>query len=101
MELKTVLTCPLGAKCTEIKNDTIHRCVWLTKLMGTNPNTGEKMDEEGCAMSFLPILLVENSMQQRSTSAAVESFRNEMTSANQTSQQILLAQVQQSLLNEN
>jgi hypothetical protein len=98
MELKTVLTCPLGSVCTEIKDGAIHRCVWLTKLAGTNPNTGEKMDEEGCAMSFLPILLVENSMQQRSTSSAVESFRNEMTSANQTSQQILLAQVQQRLL---
>lgn len=101
MEIKTVLTCPLGSVCTEIKDNTIHRCVWLTKLAGVNPNTGEKMDEEGCAMSFLPVLLVENSMQQRSTSAAVESFRNEMTSANQTSQQILLAQVQQSLLNGN
>jgi len=101
MEIKTVLTCPLNSTCTEIKDGAIHRCVWLTKLAGTNPNTGEKMDEEGCAMSFLPILLVENSMQQRSTSAAVESFRNEMTTANQTSQQILLTQMQQGLLNGN
>jgi len=37
------------------------------------------------------MLMIENSMQQRSTSAAVESLRNEMTSANQTSQQLLLA----------
>ena len=93
-EIKTVLTCPLGAKCEEIKDGAIHRCVCLTKLAGTNPNTGEKMDEEGCAMSFLPILLVENSMQQRSTSAAVESFRNETVQANQTTQQILLMQSQ-------
>ena len=93
-EIKTVLTCPLGAKCEEIKDGAIHRCAWYTKLAGTNPNTGEKMDEEGCAMSFLPILLVENSMQQRSTSAAVESFRNETVQANQTTQQILLMQSQ-------
>ena len=99
MEIKTVLTCPLGAKCEEIKDGAIHRCAWYTKLAGTNPNTGEQTDEQGCAMSWLPMLLIENSMQQRSTSAAVESFRNEMTSANQTSQQILLAQVQQGLLN--
>ena len=93
-EIKTVLTCPLNSVCTEIKDGAIHRCVWLTKLAGTNPNTSEKMDEEGCAMSFLPILLVENSMQQRSTSAAVESFRNETVQANQTTQQILLMQSQ-------
>jgi hypothetical protein len=98
MDIKTVLTCPLGAKCEEIKNGAIHRCAWYTKLAGTNPNTGEHADEQGCAMSWMPMLLIENSMQQRSTSAAVESFRNEMTSANQTSQQILLAQVQQRLL---
>ena len=91
MDIKTVLTCPLGAKCEEIKDGAIHRCAWYTKLAGTNPNTGEVIDEHGCAMSWLPMLMIENSMQQRSTSAAVESFRNEMTSANQTSQQLLLA----------
>ena len=101
MEIKTVLTCPLNSKCEEIKDGAIHRCAWYTKLAGTNPNTGEQTDEQGCAMSWMPMLLIENSMQQRSTSAAVESFRNEMTSANQTSQQILLAQVQQGLLNGN
>jgi len=90
MEIKTVLTCPLGSKCEEIKDGAIHRCAWYTKLAGTNPNTGEVLDEHGCAMSWLPMLMIENSMQQRSTSAAVESFRNEMTTANQTSQQLLL-----------
>ena len=98
MEIKTVLTCPLGSVCTEIKDGAIHRCQWYTKLAGTNPNTGEVMDEQGCAMAWLPMLMIENSMQQRSTSAAVESFRNEMTNANQSSQ-LLLAQVQQGLLN--
>ncbi len=91
MEIKTILTCPLGSSCEEIKDGAIHRCAWYTKLAGTNPNTGEVLDEHGCAMSWLPMLMIENSMQQRSTSAAVESFRNEMTSANQTSQQLLLA----------
>ena len=98
MEIKTVLICPLGAKCEEIKGDAIHRCTWYTKLAGVNPNTGETVDEHGCAIAWLPMLTIENSMQQRSTSAAVESFRNEMTEANQTSQQILLAQIQQKLL---
>jgi hypothetical protein len=92
MEIKTVLTCPLGSSCEEIKDGAIHRCAWYTKLAGTNPNTGEQTDEQGCAMAWLPMLLIENSMQQRSTSAAVESFRNETVQANQTTQQIMLAQ---------
>jgi len=90
MELKTVLTCPLGAKCEEIKDNAIHRCVWFQTFAGTNPTTGDSVDEKGCAMAWLPILMIENSKQQRSTSAAVESFRNEMVKAQETNQQVLL-----------
>ena len=91
MELKTILTCPLGAKCEEIKDDAIHRCVWLQTFAGMNPSTGEQVDEKGCAMAWLPILMIENSKQQRSTSVAVESFRNEMVKSQEASQQVLLA----------
>lgn len=56
-----------------------------------NPNTGKEVDEWGCAIAWLPVLMIENSQQQRSTGAAVESFRNEMVKANEASQQILLA----------
>jgi len=82
VELKTELSCPLGHKCEEIKGDRISRCAWFTKLAGQNPTTGEQIDEQGCAMSWLPILLVENAKTNRGTSAAVESFRNEMVKAN-------------------
>ena len=92
MEIKTVLTCPLGSKCEEIKDGAIHKCAWYIKLAGTNPTTGETLDEQGCAMSWMPMLLIENSQQQRSTGAAVESFRNETMQANQAnrSQQHML-----------
>ena len=40
-------------------------------------------------MGWLPVLLVENSQQQRSTGAAVESFRNEMVKANDNNVQVL------------
>lgn len=75
-------TCPLGSKCYEVKGDTVHRCAWSIKLAGKNPQTGENVDERGCAMAWVPLLLIENSQQQRSTGAAVESFRNEMVQAN-------------------
>jgi hypothetical protein len=39
----------------------------------------------------MPMLLIENSGQQRQTGAAVESFRNEMVKANENSQKVLLA----------
>jgi hypothetical protein len=78
MDVKPQLSCPLGSKCEEIKDNTMYRCAWFINLAGTNPNTGETIDERGCAMAWIPVLLIENSAQQRSTAAAVESFRNEV-----------------------
>jgi hypothetical protein len=74
-------------------------CAWFLKIRGTNPNTGQDTDEWGCSMSWLPILLIENAQMSRQTGAAVESFRNEMVKANESSQQ-LLAQTARKALGE-
>jgi hypothetical protein len=47
-----------------------------------NPNTGEQLDDWGCSVAWLPVLLIENSQQQRQTGAAVESLRNEVNNYN-------------------
>jgi hypothetical protein len=65
------------------------------KVRGNNPNTGEEIDDYGCSMAWLPVLMIENSQQQRQTGAAVESFRNEMVKSNDVSQQVLMATLQQ------
>lgn len=57
-------------------------CPKFVKISGTNPNDGQPVDRYGCVDSFLPMLLIENSQQQRQTGAAVESFRNEVVQAN-------------------
>lgn len=100
MELKTVLTCPLGHKCQEVKDNAIHQCAWFVKLAGTNPNTGDKVDEHGCAMNWMPILMIENSQQQLSTSSAIESFRNEMVSSNEQTASMLYHAAQVALTNK-
>jgi len=90
MEIKPGNYCPL------LKKDCIGlQCAWFTQVRGHNPNTGKEVDEWSCAIAWLPILLIENSQQQRSTGAAVESFRNEMVKANESSQQVLLAMANQ------
>jgi hypothetical protein len=66
-------------------------CAWYTRVQGYDVNTGNQVDSYECAISWLPMLLIENSGQQRSTGAAVESFRNEMVKSNEQSQQLLLA----------
>jgi hypothetical protein len=87
MQIEAKANCPLdGFKpCRQLE------CAWFMKIAGTNPNTGKEVEEWGCAMSWMPMLMIENSQQQRSTSAAVESFRNEMVKNNEVGQRVLLA----------
>lgn len=87
MQIETKANCPLdGFKpCRQLE------CAWFMKVVGTNPNTGKEVEDWGCAMAWMPMLMIENSQQQRSTSAAVESFRNEMVKNNEVGQRVLLA----------
>jgi hypothetical protein len=87
MQIESKSNCPLdGFKpCRQLD------CAWFMKIAGTNPNTGKEVEEWGCSMAWLPMLMIENSQQQRGTSAAVESFRNEMVKNNEVSQRVLLA----------
>mgnify|MGYP005832401671 FL=1 len=72
-----------GTYCPYIKKDCIEfKCKFFQKIQGTDPQTGESVDEYDCAILWNNILLIENSQQQRQTGAAVESFRNEMTTQN-------------------
>jgi hypothetical protein len=81
-----------GTFCPLIKKDCVGlTCAWYTRVQGIDNNTGNQVDNYECAISWLPMLLIENSGQQRSTGAAVESFRNEMVKSNEQSQQLLLA----------
>ena len=54
------------------------RCPLYVKLIGKNPATGQPIEEWGCAIAWLPMLLIEGSKETRQTAAAIEHFRNEM-----------------------
>lgn len=87
-----------GKFCPLIKKDCVGlQCAWFTQIRGTHPQTGEDIDEWNCAVTWLPVLLIENSQQQRQTGAAVESFRNEVVKASEINQQILAYELQQRL----
>jgi hypothetical protein len=90
MKLEAKANCPLdGFKpCRQLE------CAWFMKVRGNNPNTGEEIDDYGCSIAWMPVLMIENSQQQRQTGAAIESFRNEMVKSNDVSQQVLRATIQ-------
>ena len=87
MKIEVKSNCPLNNfdPCKQFE------CAWFLKIDGVHPTTGEKLEDWGCAMAWLPIMLIENGKQQKVTSAAVESFRNEMVKNNEVGQRVLLA----------
>lgn len=70
------LLCPLLKKsCIE------HKCKWYVHIIGAHPQTGGPQDLFDCAISWLPVLTIENTLHHRHTGAAVESLRNELVTA--------------------
>jgi len=76
--------CPLlNKKCIK------HQCLWYNMLQGKHPQTGLDVQEWGCSIAWLPLLLVENSAKMTGVQAATESFRNEMVKGQNVMNNIL------------
>lgn len=87
MQIETKANCPLdGFKpCRQLE------CAWFMKIKGKDPQSEKEIEEWRCSIAWMPMLMIENSQQQRGTQAAVESFRNEMVKSNEVGQRVLLA----------
>ncbi len=48
------------------------------QIRGKDPQSMNEIDHWGCAIGFIPMMLIENAQTARGNSAAIESFRNEM-----------------------
>lgn len=79
--------CPLGAKCEEVKTEgnkqVMYRCPWYTQVRGLDPNTGKEIDHWGCAIAWMPTLMINTANESRKTTAATEDFRNHVMGARQ------------------
>ena len=65
--------CPfIGKKCVEAK------CRFWTHLLGKNPQGEGVVDKFGCAIEFLPILLVENAQMIRQAAAPTDRVANQV-----------------------
>ena len=61
-----------------------HKCPLWKQVRGKHPQTGADVDAWDCAVSFLPMLLIENAMVARSTTATLDKFREETRQTNDT-----------------
>jgi len=97
MDIK-VAECPLGAKCEELKVEdgkpVIYRCPWYVQVLGTDPNTGLETGTWGCAIAWMPTLMINTANEVRQGAAATESFRNEMVNQGEQTQKVMLLAAQ-------
>ena len=86
MKLKVKDNCPLDNfnPCRKFE------CGWFIQIRGKHPQTGEEVDEYGCAMALMPMLMIENSRQTSQAGSAIENFRNEMVKQNMTTLSTLM-----------
>lgn len=98
--MDVINTCPLGAKCEEIKRGKMHRCRAYIKISGTDPQ-GKQVDEFRCSLlEWQPILLLEIASIMRGNQAAVESFRNETVKGQNNFLHLAQAAMQKRLTND-
>lgn len=101
------MICPLLSALR--KQDCIEsKCKFWTHLMGKNPQGEGVLDKFGCAIEFLPILLVENAQMMRQGAAStdkvaniVNGLRGEVATSNQILFEARRAQSQRLLDAEN
>ncbi|SHL42852.1 hypothetical protein SAMN05216428_102376 [Nitrosospira sp. Nsp11] len=97
METK-IADCPLGAKCEEARTENgkpvLYRCPWYIQVRGNDVNTGTEIDNWGCAIAWMPTLMINTANESRKGVAATESFRNEMVKQGEQTQQVMLAAAQ-------
>jgi hypothetical protein len=85
MELRPGNFCPL------IKEDCVGiKCVFFTQIQGKHPNTGVDVNEWGCAVAWLPVLMIENSLMQRQTGAAIDKLNKNVVNQSLQTQALLI-----------
>jgi hypothetical protein len=73
MKLPPATWCPLvKGECRTTK------CMWFIHIRGTNPQTGQEIDEPDCAVKWLPVLMIDTTRAVRGNQSATESMRNEI-----------------------
>ena len=82
MAIGKKIICPLmQGQCIEdgaLVNGELHCCRFWIHVLGKDPQTGANKDLWDCAFAWTPVLLIENSNQQRETGAEVNKLRNEI-----------------------
>lgn len=53
-----------------------HTCEWYVQVKGQHPQSDEMIDNWGCAMAWMPVLMINTAKEVHQSASAMESFRN-------------------------
>jgi len=87
--METRISCPLGSECEVAKDGYIERCAWYTNILGKDPQSNAEVDSWRCALTWLPILLVENAQTNRGQTEAIHTQTNEQVKGQRVFDQLL------------
>ena len=73
-------------------------CAFFIKLAGTNPQTGEIVDDPGCSIHFMPIIQLEGNQHSRQVMASTDKVANEVRKHHATFVAVLNDDTKQRLL---
>ena len=65
---EAVKTCPLGHEC--------HACLWNKRIRGLDPQSGQELDREECAINLIALLGIEGNMYTQQVTATLDGVRN-------------------------
>lgn len=68
-------------------------CPLWTHIVGTHPNTGERVDEWRCAEAWTPVLLMEIAQKLNQQGASIESMRNEQATRDATAFNLAIGRI--------
>lgn len=71
------VTCPYTAHKKSCRSLAMN-CPKFIRIQGMNANTGQDVDQYGCADAWLPLIMMDVAKRTNEAGAAIESFRNEM-----------------------
>jgi hypothetical protein len=75
-----------------------HACTFYIQLQGQHPQTGEMLNEWGCAVAWMPILQIEASQQARQAGASVDKLTNEVVREGERTRNLFTGMAEQARL---
>lgn len=83
-KVKTIDSYGPGEFCPLVRGACLRdACAFWTEVRGTHPQTGSEINQKACAVTWLPLLMIDQTQQVRHHAAAADQARNALATVQQ------------------